>query len=71
VPSRATEAAGLPTVPSHKDARKYPATGGWGFEGFKGASKTERAVGQNAAAACYECHTAQKNHDFVFSTFRK
>jgi Cytochrome P460 len=55
----------------HKDARKYQATGGWGFEGFKGDSKTERAVGQSAASACYECHTAQKNHDFVFSTFRR
>jgi cytochrome c553 len=46
-------------------------TGGWGFEGFKGDSKSERAVGNNAAAACFQCHTAQKNNDFVFSTFRK
>jgi cytochrome c553 len=45
--------------------------GGWGFEGFKGDSKTERAVGKNAAAACYQCHTAQKNSDYVFSAFRK
>jgi Cytochrome P460 len=55
----------------HKDARKYKDTGGWGFEGFKGDSTTERAVGKNAAAACFQCHTAQKSHDFVFSTFRK
>ena len=55
----------------HKDARKYKDTGGWGFEGFKGDSKTERAVGKNAAAACFQCHTAQKNNDFVFSAFRK
>jgi Cytochrome P460 len=55
----------------HKDARKYQDTGGWGFEGFKGDSKTERAVGKNAAAACYQCHTAQKNSDYVFSAFRK
>ena len=55
----------------HKDARKYQATGGWGFEGFKGDSKTERAVGNNAAAACFQCHTAQKSNDFVFSSFRK
>jgi Cytochrome P460 len=54
-----------------KQARKYSDTGGWGFEGFKGDSKTERAVGQNAAAACFQCHTAQKDHDFVFSTFRR
>ena len=55
----------------HKDARKYKDTGGWGFEGFKGDSKTERAVGKNAATACFQCHAPQKNQDFVFSTFRK
>lgn len=54
-----------------KDTRKYPQTGGWGFEGFKGDSTTERAVGNNAASACFQCHTAQKDHGFVFSTFRK
>ena len=54
-----------------KDASKYKATGGWGYEGFKGDSKTERAVGNNAATACYQCHTAQKDKDFVFSAYRK
>jgi hypothetical protein len=55
-----------------KDAKKYAATGGWGFEGFKGDSTTERAVTQaNAAKACYECHTAQKGKDYVFSAMRK
>lgn len=55
----------------HKDAKKYKDTGGWGFEGFKGDSRTERAVGKNAATACFQCHTAQKDNDFVFSAFRK
>lgn len=55
----------------HKDGRKYKDTGGWGFEGFKGDSKTERAVGKHAATACFQCHTAQKGSDYVFSTFRK
>jgi len=55
----------------HKDSRKYKDTGGWGFEGFKGDSRSERAVGKNAATACFQCHTAQKNSDYVFSTFRK
>jgi hypothetical protein len=55
----------------HKDARKYKDTGGWGFEGFKGDSKTDRAVGSNAAAACFQCHTARKSNDFVFSSFRR
>ena len=54
----------------HRDAKKFAATGGWGYEGFKGDSKTERAVGANALAACYTCHTAQKDSGFVFSKLR-
>lgn len=53
-----------------KNAAAYSATGGWGFEGFKGDSKTERAVGKNAAQACYGCHAPQKDRDFVFSALR-
>lgn len=55
----------------HRDARKFAATGGWGFEGFVGDSKTQRAVGGNAAAACFACHTAQKQHNYVFSNYRR
>jgi hypothetical protein len=54
----------------YRDAKKYAATGGWGYEGFKGDSMTERAVGANAASACHQCHTAQKDAGFVFSTLR-
>lgn len=54
----------------HRDARKYAATGGWGYEGFKGDSSTERAVGANAATACHQCHTSQKDNSFVFSKLR-
>ena len=54
----------------HKDAKRYAATAGWGFEGFKGDSKTERAVGAEAATACYQCHIPQKGSDFVFSKLR-
>ena len=54
----------------HKDAKKFKDTGGWGFEGFKGDSRTERAVGKDAATACYSCHTQQKDKDFVFSSLR-
>ena len=54
-----------------KDSRRYKDTGGWGFEGFKADSMTERAVGSQAATACYACHTAQKDKDYVFSGTRK
>jgi hypothetical protein len=54
----------------HKDARKWAATGGWGFEGFKGDSKIDRAVGANAAEACFGCHAPQKERDYTFSVLR-
>ena len=54
-----------------KDSRRYKDTGGWGFEGFKGDSTSERAVGANAATACYQFHTAQKDKGYVFSSMRK
>ena len=53
-----------------RDAAKFAATGGWGFEGFAGDSKTERAVGANAATACFACHQARKPNDYVFSSYR-
>jgi hypothetical protein len=52
----------------HKDSRRYATTGGWGFEGFVGDSRTERAVGSEAASACFGCHEARKANDFVFSS---
>jgi hypothetical protein len=55
----------------HRDASTYANTGGWGFEGFAGDSKTERAVGANAATACFGCHMAQKQKDYVFSSYRE
>ncbi|GAB1232997.1 cytochrome P460 family protein [Ferrigenium sp. UT5] len=54
-----------------KDSKRHASTGGWGFEGFKGDSKTERAVGKNAATACFGCHEPQAAHDYVFSTTRR
>ena len=54
----------------HKDSKRWAATGGWGYEGFKGDSRTDRAVGANAATACHACHTAQKDKDYVFSAWQ-
>ncbi|MDX2144789.1 MAG: cytochrome P460 family protein [Rhodospirillaceae bacterium] len=56
----------------HKNSKAYAATGGWGFEGFKGDSKSERLVTQaNAAGACFGCHAGQDKTDFVFSKARR
>lgn len=54
-----------------RDSAKFAAMGGWGFEGFAGDSKTQRAVGANAATACFSCHQAKRDRDYVFSNYRK
>jgi hypothetical protein len=53
----------------HKDSTKYAATGGWGFEGFAGNSKTERLV-KDGGKSCFDCHAPQKGKDYVFSELR-
>ncbi|HSH28485.1 MAG TPA: cytochrome P460 family protein [Thiohalobacter sp.] len=55
----------------HKDSERYRATGGWGFEGFAEGDRTRRAVGKDAKEACFQCHTSQREHDYVFSRLRK
>ena len=52
-----------------KDSLKYAATGGWGYEEFKGDSHTERLLTPAVKTQCFNCHS-QKG-DFVFSEFRK
>lgn len=51
-----------------KNTKKFAATGGWGFEGFKGDTK-ERAV-TDPKNACFSCHEPQKATDFVYSNYR-
>jgi len=53
-----------------KDKAKYASTGGWGFEGFKGNSHTERLVKDNGKS-CFACHASQKDHDYVFTHWRE
>ena len=56
---------------AHKNASKWKATGGWGWEAFAAGDKSKPLVGANAAANCFQCHTAQKDHDYVFSVTRE
>lgn len=53
-----------------KDAERFPETGGWGFEGFAEGDPEKRAV-EDAATACFECHTSQAERDYVFSDYRR
>jgi len=54
-----------------KDAKRYPTTGGWGFQAWAGGDRTKPLVPDTAHAvkACFTCHTPQKDHDFTFSTY--
>ena len=50
-----------------KDRGRFAATGGWGFEQFRGDSQVDRMV-QAPATQCYSCHASKATRDAVFST---
>jgi hypothetical protein len=52
-----------------KDSKRFAETAGWGYGTFKGDTR-ERVV-QDVQTACHACHDAQKDRDYVFSTYRK
>jgi len=54
-----------------KDSKRYAATGGWGYEEFRGDSTTDRMIAADAATKCFACHQHRAEHDYVFSTYRK
>ena len=51
-----------------KDSKKYPSTGGWGFQLWEGGDPKKPAV-TDAAKQCFECHQPRKDHDYVYSTY--
>ena len=53
-----------------KHPKYFADTGGWGFEGFANGDPAKPVVGSNAAQACFGCHTARKEADYVFSSWR-
>jgi len=52
-----------------KDSKEFIDTGGWVFEKFRGDTK-ERVVSE-PKSACFACHEAQKQKDYVFSDYHK
>jgi hypothetical protein len=54
-----------------KDSKRYAETGGWEFEEFMGDNHKDPVLTAEAKSQCYKCHTRQRSHDFVFSTFRE
>jgi hypothetical protein len=51
-----------------KDAKKYAATGGWGFQLFGGGGPKKPIV-TDAAKQCFACHAPKKDQDYVYSTY--
>ncbi len=52
-----------------RNEKRYAATGGWGFEGFAGNSRSERLT-NDGGVSCFNCHTAEKEHQYVFTRAR-
>lgn len=52
-----------------RDRKRFAATGGWGFEGFAGDSKTRRLT-HDAGRGCFACHEQKKDKGFVFTGLR-
>jgi len=50
-----------------KDARKYAATGGWGFAQFTGGTPDSEEVHKS----CFGCHAPAKDRDFVFTRYSR
>lgn len=51
-----------------KNAKKYAATGGWGFGRFVDGAPAD----EKEHATCWPCHVANvKEHDFVFTRYAK
>ncbi len=54
-----------------KDTKRYAATGGWGYEEWRGDSTTDRMIAAEASTRCFECHKNRAASDYVFSKYRK
>ena len=53
-----------------KDAKRFAATGGWGFQRFVKDSKTELAASPTPQQ-CFACHEQLKKDDLVLSSYRQ
>ena len=54
-----------------KQGQSYAATGGWEFMSFPGNDQTDGKLSAARQATCASCHANRKDHDSVFSEFRK
>ena len=54
-----------------KQGELYRTTGGWAFMRFPGGNPIDGKLTADRQAACAACHAKRKDHNFVFSEFRK
>ena len=55
-----------------KDAARFAATGGWGYEEFLPSATIPRpTLSSDDKAACAACHASRRDHDSVFSDYRE
>lgn len=54
-----------------KQNDRYSSTGGWEFMSFTGNDQTNGKLTAARQATCAGCHAHRKDHDSVFSEFRK
>ncbi len=54
-----------------KQSEAYRTNGGWEFMSFPGGNPAGGKLTAERQAACAACHASRKEHDFVFSEFRK
>ena len=50
-----------------KDAKKYAATGGWGFARWLGMEQHPYGKDADFAQECYSCHIPMKKNDYVYT----
>jgi hypothetical protein len=50
-----------------KDAKKYAATGGWGFADFKDGKPGDKVLHET----CFPCHVPVKDRDYVFARYAR
>jgi len=50
-----------------RNAKKYAATGGWGFARWTGLELTPHGKDSSSAQACFHCHQAASGTDYVFT----
>jgi hypothetical protein len=49
-----------------RDAERFKATGGWGFQAFKGG-KADAPVVKDGGVACFACHAPLADNNFLFT----